>query len=210
MAERAIFLFDGPNIYKNLKLCGLNKGRLNYRKLAENLADSCELTEVLFFTSASDSATDYDNHVAQQRFFAALHASGVGLRLGRLVHRASVCPECGHRNNFKIEKSVDVQIAMELALGAAEDRWDTAYLASCDADLIPAVTFARSRGKNVLLLLPIDAPCHGVGNACTAVIPLTQECIDEAQAPERPFPPVGRPCQILDPQPDQPALDEDA
>lgn len=186
MAERAVFLFDGPNIYKNLKLCGLNKGRLNYRKLAENIAAPLEITEVLFFTSTSDSVTDYDNYVAQQRFFSALQASGVELRLGRLVHRVSTCPHCGHRNSFKTEKSVDVQIALELALGAAEDRWDTAYLASCDADLIPAITFARCRGKQVRLLLPSNAPCHGVGHACSEVIPLEQEDLDAAQAPERP------------------------
>lgn len=180
--ERAIFLFDGPNFYKNLKHCGLEKGHLSLYKLAQNLAGPRSIVEVIYFTSPTDSETDSENYVAQQRFFAALQSSGVTLKLGKLVKRSTICPECRHRHFFKTEKSVDVQIAMSLVLGCTENLWDVVYLATCDSGLIPPIEYARAKGKKVFLIMPDGAHCYSVGNACTTTIPVRQSHIDSAQA----------------------------
>lgn len=180
--ERAVFLFDGPNFYKNLKYCGLNRGHLSLYRLAHNLAGPRSIQDVIYFTSPTDSKTDSKNYAAQQRFFAALKSSGVTLKLGKLVNRGATCQHCHRGSSFKTEKSLDVQIAMSLVLGCVENLWDVAYLATCDSDLIPAIDYIISKGKKVFLIMPDGAPCHSVGNACTATIPLKQSHIDAAQA----------------------------
>lgn len=182
MSERATFLFDGPNFYKNLKKSGLNRGHLNLMKLAQNFAGPRVVGDVVFFTSPTDSQTDAQNYINQQRFFAALQGSGVILKLGKLVHRSTECQHCHNKHYYKTEKSVDVQIAMELVLGCVEDKWDVAYLVTCDADLIPAIQYVRSKGKKVFLLLPEKAHCHSVGNECDATIPIKQIHLNNAQA----------------------------
>lgn len=180
--ERAVFLFDGPNFYKNLKQANLSKGHLDFLAFARNLCGPRKLSDVIFFTSPTDSVHDAENYVKQQKFFAAIQQSGVILRLGKLVHRKNKCPLCNKEFSFKTEKSVDVQIAIEIVLGAVEDKWDVLYLASCDSDLIPAINYARSKDKKVFLLLPDGARCHGVGNACNTTIRITQDTLDAAQA----------------------------
>ncbi len=83
--DRAVFLFDGPNFYKNLKQCHINKGHLSYSSLASNLAGQCHIQGIIFFTSPTDSTSDSQNYVSQQRFFAALRNDNVILKLGKLV-----------------------------------------------------------------------------------------------------------------------------
>jgi Uncharacterized conserved protein len=182
MEDRAIFLVDGPNFYRNLRSCGLERGHLDFMKLADILSGPRKVTGVVFFTSPTDQAADASNYANQQRFFAALQNSGVDLRLGKIVMRNKVCPLCNQSFEFKTEKSVDVQLALEVALGAAKDSWDTAYVATCDSDIIPAIDFARSQGKKIFLLLPDGANCYSVGRACDASITITQKTLNDSQA----------------------------
>ena len=36
--QKALYLFDGTNFYKNLKSVKIDRGHLNYRELSENLS----------------------------------------------------------------------------------------------------------------------------------------------------------------------------
>lgn len=181
MSDRAIFLFDGPNFYKNMKHAGIERGHLSFSTLARNLAGPRTITDIIFFTSPTDSQTDAQNYANQQRFFAALQNDGIILKLGHLVNKTSECPSCAYTSHYKTEKSVDVQLAMHLTIGCCENMWDVAYLASCDTDLVPAVDYVRSKGKKVFLLLPSGARCYNMSKACSATIPITQDKIDAAQ-----------------------------
>lgn len=181
--QRALFLFDGPNFYKNMRSAGLQKGHLDYRILASNLAGPRLMAGVIFFTSPTDQITDPVNYANQLRFLERLKTSGVTLKLGKLVQRNKVCPSCNSTTIIKVEKSLDVQIAMEIVLGCVEDRYDILYLATCDSDLVPAIEFVRSKGKDVFLLWPEGSPCHSVSRACRVTIPIKQATLDAAQSP---------------------------
>lgn len=195
MTQNAVFLFDGANFYKNLKHMGLDKKHINFRKLALNLSHGRNVVDVIFFTVPVDLATDPVNYANQQKFFANLNQSSVTLKLGNLVPRNIRCPVCRTspavcdtcKTAFKVktEKSVDVQIAMEMVLGCLNNTYDCLYLASCDSDLIPAVKFIRNQGKKSFLLLPENngrlANGYAVGNACDATIRINQSIIDAAQ-----------------------------
>jgi uncharacterized LabA/DUF88 family protein len=177
--ERALFLIDGPNFYKNLKFGHLERKHLDYMRLARNLAMSRFVVEVVLFTSPVDHVQDATNYTKQQRFFASFQAAGGTLKLGRLVTRTRECRHCGHREAFKSEKSVDVMLVMDIVLRCNE--YDTLYLFSCDTDIIPAIRYAKSIGKKIFLVRPVGANCAGVGNECNLSIVVTQEYIDAAQ-----------------------------
>jgi uncharacterized LabA/DUF88 family protein len=49
----------------------------------------------------------------------------------------------------KREKGIDVMLATDLIVGAVEDVYDMAIVVSSDADLIPAIDWVRTRGKQV-------------------------------------------------------------
>ncbi len=180
--NRAVFLFDGPNFYRNLRSVGIERGNLDFKKFAAYFAGQCRtVTDIVYFTSPTDQRTDTANYAKQQRFFAALQNAGITLRLGKLMQQHQICQHCGNTQVIKKEKSLDVQLALAIALGAANNEWDTAYIITCDSDLIPAIEHARNLGKKVFLLLPSGAKCYHVGNACNATLPITQEIINKCQ-----------------------------
>ena len=51
-----------------------------------------------------------------------------------------------------IESDVDVSVAVEIVKAAFNDNIDTIALASRDADYLPALQFAKERGKTVLVI----------------------------------------------------------
>ena len=178
--DRALFLFDGPNFYKNLIASKLQRGHLDFYKLASNLALARQVVDVVLFTSPTDQRTDPINYANQQKFFTNVKSSGVTLKLGTLTWKKTECPQCNFISYVKVEKSVDVQIALDIVLRL--DEFDTLYLASCDSDLIPAITFAKLQGKKVFMLLPDKAKGYAVSGACDATIPIKQKTLDAAQA----------------------------
>ncbi len=60
------------------------------------------------------------------------------------------------------EKGVDVQIAVDLIVGAYEDLYERAILVSSDSDLIPALIKVRERGKKVEYVGFSHAPSHAL------------------------------------------------
>ena len=190
-AQKALFLFDGPNFYKNLKNGKISRGHLNFRTLAENLSMGRTIVDVVYFTSPVDQSTDTENYKKQQKFFAALTQSGITLRTGNLVSRRVswrnchatpvICNNCNTPLIIKEEKSVDVQLAMMMVTRCMEDDYDVLYLASCDSDLVPAINFVRQRGKQVFLLLPLNAKGYAVSEACNTVICIDQQKVNAAQ-----------------------------
>ncbi len=65
-------------------------------------------------------------------------------------------------NNVYHEKGVDVRLALDLAEGAFEKRFDTAILVSSDTDLIPALQRVRKHGKKVEYIGFADQPSFGL------------------------------------------------
>ena len=178
--DRALFLIDGPNFYKNMKFGNLHRKRLDYLRLAHNLSLNRIVIDVVLFTSPVDRISDTVNYVNQQKFFAAFQEAGGTLKLGKLVSRKRQCKQCGNIEDFKTEKSVDVLLVMDIILRVNE--YDTLYIFSCDTDIIPAIRNVREVGKKVFLVRPIGANCAGIGRECSASIVLTQEHIDAAQS----------------------------
>jgi uncharacterized LabA/DUF88 family protein len=88
---------------------------------------------------------------SQQKFLTSLENNGYQIKRGKIVY-----------DNDIREKGVDVQIAIDLVIGAVENKYDIAIVVSSDTDLIPAIKYVRSKGKRVEYVGFSDAPSLGM------------------------------------------------
>ena len=140
MTQRVGIFIDGPNLYGGARrLTGV--GRLDIHALVQWLAGGREIAEVASWTGQLRQQVNAERYAAQQRFFADIMTRIPNARIGRAHLR--------RRAGRWIEKGVDVGVALDLVLGAWEDRWDSAVIVSGDGDLAQAAALARSIGKEI-------------------------------------------------------------
>jgi uncharacterized LabA/DUF88 family protein len=60
------------------------------------------------------------------------------------------CPHCGGSTAGTIEKGVDTAIATDMIRLAWEQAYDVGILATCDADLVPAVEYLSIKGIRII------------------------------------------------------------
>jgi hypothetical protein len=87
------------------------------------------------------------------------------IKAGKLMARdGMVCKNCGHREPVFREKGVDVRLAVDLLVDSETDK--TLVIWSSDADLLPAIEVAKSRGTRVKNLTHKDALNWGLARQC--------------------------------------------
>ena len=140
---RTLVLFDGSNFYHRVKSLGLgiSLSTFLYRKFvdsiigAENIVIRYHVGEV-----KRAGGRELKPYQTQLRFIEHLRKQGIEVVLGYLLLV----------NGKYHEKGVDVNLALDIAVGALKDEYDTCYLISSDTDLIPAINLAQESGKIVI------------------------------------------------------------
>jgi len=157
--ERIFIVVDGSNFYHRLKEFSEFKGGLlgfDYRAFAAWLAGERKLVQSKYYIGAVRAhPTDTKGQTMrrdQQRLFAHLRKSGWGIEVGYIL-------DIGGKRH---EKGVDVQIAVDILIGAYEDLYDTLILVSSDTDLIPALAKTREKGKKVEYVGFSHKPSYGL------------------------------------------------
>lgn len=157
MAERVAIVIDGSNFYHRLRELELrNLLRFDYRGFAQHLASSRRSVSQRYYIGAVRE--EYGNPKSRELMRDQRRLVG-NLR----KHEWEVC--FGHMlktDGVYHEKGVDVLIAVDLLIGAYEDRYDTAILVSSDTDLIPALAKVRGRGKRVEYVGFSHKPSYGL------------------------------------------------
>ena len=100
---------------------------------------------------------------AQQKFFDELRQSRrIELVLGRHEPRRD---RYGQR--YHVEKETDVNLAVDMVVGAYEDRFDVAMLVAGDTDYVRAIRAAQARGKRIIWChLPAQKHTHQLAQLC--------------------------------------------
>lgn len=141
----AVFI-DGGNFYHKLKELHIkNKSQFGYRQLAEWLTRDRTLVYAGYYVGVVRAKP---NDVKGQQ----LRAGQVGLFNFLRSPQQRFVIRRGYlmNNNGKFhEKGVDVQLAVDLLVGAYENTYDTAIILSSDTDLIPAIKKVKELGKSV-------------------------------------------------------------
>lgn len=155
--ERIAIFIDGGNFYRKIRQDGaVPKGtKFDYVKFAEFLARGRKISAKTYYIGVvrnyDQSEKSQQMVESQQKLLSSLENDGYQIKRGRVVY-----------DNKIREKGVDVQIAIDMVIGAAENAYDTAVIISSDTDLIPAVRYVRSKGKRVEYVGFSDAPSLGM------------------------------------------------
>lgn len=140
----------------NFRLAQLDAGirDLDIPRLARQLSRGYILVKMRYYTSPLPDNRS-DAYRGQQRFFERLRAShAVDLILGRNEPRFEniKCPECGEisRHRHHVEKETDVNLAVDMAVGAHMNRYDVAMLVAGDTDYVRTVQAVQATGRKVI------------------------------------------------------------
>jgi uncharacterized LabA/DUF88 family protein len=137
---KKIFIFiDGSNFYHSLEK-SFGTAKIDLQKFSELFSKYGTVKKVTYYTATLNISEDPKKYSKQQRFLSKIRQiNKVEVFLGRLEKR----------NNIKVEKGVDVKIAVDIVTNAFHNNYDIAILVSNDADFVPAIKEAQNFGKQV-------------------------------------------------------------
>lgn len=157
--ERVSLYIDGSNFYHYLKSREIDfpKGtKFDFKFFKEYLVGERKGVSYQYYTgilrNTDDTTKSAELVKGQQKFLAKLENDGFTIKRGRIMY------DSGKPR----EKGTDVEIAVDLVVGAADDLYDTAILISSDTDLIPALRYVKSKGKKIEYVGFSHAPSFGI------------------------------------------------
>lgn len=157
MGERVFIVIDGNNFYHRLKELKLtNLLDFDYEKLSQFLLGVRKAVMKKYYIGAvrerHSDLTSKKLRRNQRILTQKLWRTGWRVAFGELLETEGKYHE----------KGVDVQIAVDLLVGAYENLYDTAILVSSDTDLIPALAKARSMKKKIEYIGFSHKPSYGL------------------------------------------------
>ena len=171
---------DGSNFYYGLKQY-IGQTRLNFDCFCRLLCgENRRLVYTHYYNVPVRQSDDPGQYARQQKFFAELRRiPHFALHLGRLVdrERAEKCPGCqqDYRVQYRVEKGVDVELAVNMLAYGFDDQYDIAIIASQDSDFTPAVDEVRRLRKRVENAdFPERLPSF-LSKKCDSVIHITKD-----------------------------------
>jgi uncharacterized LabA/DUF88 family protein len=172
---------DGSNFHINQRHAGISH-RIDLNRLARRLTTGCRLVKLHYYTSPLPDPSS-SGYRAQQRFFAQIERSSrIELVLGR--HEPRIDPETGRR--YHVEKETDVNLAVDMVVGAYQDRYDAAILVAGDSDYVRAVTALREKGKELVWCpLPQQRRIDQLARLADRTIELNEKFLRTCSLPDR-------------------------
>ncbi len=133
----AIFI-DGNNFRHGIKAL-LKNENIDWKQFLKEIERDYDLTQVNYYIGKlTHPLFEQDKVTAQEKLLKEFKKVGI-------------VPSLGYFNDDKNEKGVDVQIALDLAIGSVKGNFDIAMLISGDGDLSKAVKIAQMYKVRVIL-----------------------------------------------------------
>ena len=112
---------------------------------------------------------------SQKEFFARLRKiPNFNLILCKLLKRNIA----GTDKHYYIIKEDDINMAVDMVDGSADDSFDIAVLVSGDGDFVPAVLSVQRRNKQVYNVYFKGSSSRSLKNHCDKSLALTKEILD--------------------------------
>jgi uncharacterized LabA/DUF88 family protein len=165
MTKRVAVFIDASNFYyklRSLKLSFLSLTQVDFAGVATWLARERALTAKYYYVADIQNRDDEKSQSLlkdQQRLFEYLQSpkQGFEIRHGFLMKKGEAY----------VEKGTDVQMAVDMLVGAYENKYDIAIMVSSDTDLIPVIRQIRNLGKDVEYIGVATEPSYGLQNEVT-------------------------------------------
>lgn len=196
-APRAMFFFDGFNLYHSLERALLAAPQvpvkwLDLTALARASLLSLGPTEILtgvhYFTAyAEHFALTKPERLARHRAYVrALTATGVQVHFGHFKPKNVWVESIAGYARIWQEKATDVNVVAQVLLQATRDTFDVAVIVSGDADYAPALPVFRELfpTKRLLFAFPFDRKNKELDRAAPASFVLSRESYAQHQFPE--------------------------
>lgn len=175
-------------------------GALNYATICSKLVGPRSWLETRYYIGQVSQKEAPKQYADQRRFFSTIKKQDSRIRVftGRLERRPYSNPASAeitsylnslkvridravfgdlikiahkyNRSSVLVEKAVDVMLAVDMAIMAEKNEYDTAYLLSADGDFTPAVNIAAANSKKVFA---VSCNTSGqLGKVCSSFIHL--------------------------------------
>lgn len=146
--NRVLWLIDGEYSRKGSAGHGF---KIDFLKLKHSIERILQLRihSSFYYSCFAEGESDLNPfHRSLER--PAPHGPAIAMRLTHLKRAVSHCRDCGQREMKKVQKGVDVELALHLV---DEGRnFDTIVLFAGDADFAGAVQRVRNAGKRVVIV----------------------------------------------------------
>ena len=194
--KRVIAYIDGFNLYYGLRESGFKKLYwLNVHSLAFNLLSlDCELIATKYFTARLKSNNNEAKRLRQQVFLETLGTiKGIEIIEGKYESRPYICPDCQVPQScykckmpfiINSEKMTDVNIATEMVVDAATNKFDEALLISGDTDLKSAIVKTTTVfNKMVRIAFPPLRATKELGSIASSSLTIGKSRLRQNQLP---------------------------
>ena len=164
---------DGSNFHIGQRTGGFHF-RIDLNLLATRLSRGYHFVKLRYYTSPLPDSRS-EAYRAQQKFFSELERSRrIELVLGRNEPR--VDSVTGRR--YHVEKETDVNLAVDMVVGAYEGRYDVAMLVAGDTDYVRAVRAIQHRAKT-LVWCPLSHQKHAdqLAQVCDGLLELDDKLL---------------------------------
>jgi uncharacterized LabA/DUF88 family protein len=166
----------------NFRIAQLQAGveQIDVPRLARQLARNHVLVKMRYYTSPLPDGQSLA-YRGQHRFFERLRSTtSIDLVLGRNEPRRQIfrCPACGenYTHRHHVEKETDVNLAVDMAVGAHLNRYDVAMLVAGDTDYVHAVEAVQATGRKVIWChFPAQAHTDRLRQVCDEQVVLDEK-----------------------------------
>jgi uncharacterized LabA/DUF88 family protein len=178
--ERISIYLDGGNFYHLvIKKLGIEENNFDFNAFANLLVDGrAESESCKRFYKGSVREKEGDSRSKelmskQTKLFTTLNKNGWDIKISKLRTRVEelvvdsrvfeykklkkIGLETIHTERMR-EKGIDVKIAVDLLVGAFDNKYDTAIVVSSDSDLVPAIDWIRNRMKKKVEYIGFSIP----------------------------------------------------
>ncbi|OIO43765.1 MAG: hypothetical protein AUJ24_02130 [Parcubacteria group bacterium CG1_02_36_42] len=173
-SERIFIIIDGNNFYHRLKELNFkNLLSFDYEKFAKFLirGEKIVISKNYYIGAVREERNNPKSKelmIGQRKLTGKLRKNGWVVKFGQLL-----------KDGDYHEKGVDVQIAVDLLIGAYENLYDTAILVSSDTDLTPALIKVPEMKKKVEYIGFSHKPSYGLITHSDIRRLLTKEDIEQ-------------------------------
>ncbi|PIN94916.1 hypothetical protein COU53_01685 [Candidatus Pacearchaeota archaeon CG10_big_fil_rev_8_21_14_0_10_30_48] len=176
MKRVAVFI-DGNNFYFGLrKLYGKDKSLKNFdfQGFVNFLAGEGNVVGIYYYNAQLDREFNSKKFKSQKDFFAKLREiPNFHLVLCKLLKRNIT----GTNKHYYIIKEDDINMAVDMVDGSADNNFDVAILVSGDGDFVPAVRSVKRRNKKVENIYFDGSSSRSLKNHCDKSLALTKEIL---------------------------------
>jgi len=145
--KRAIMFVDGNNWYHNVKSVVEKPKSIDFRKLANMVADRFDLNvvDIRYYNSIPDIELNEEVYYKHMVFLAGLKQKGLLVSTNKLKKIKA------NGKILRVEKGIDVMIVVDMIKKALlKKECECCVLISGDSDFVPVMRLIKSEGREVL------------------------------------------------------------